>query len=193
MAVQDPSCILQHQRKGNLPLMTAIVQHEPVSRLPPRRDPAGGSFSRASRGHFLSAEENGTPSHQWPVDLTALARCRDLLNGHAARDPSLASRLPHEALMDVPAAYDGFCRSHFSSVRRMHPELTWDDARPAYAVALSAHAVLCEALDEQNESQLAVHWDAIRAGSNLSWLQARALVSDGCRALSRLDPLAMHR
>ena len=96
--------------------------------------------------------------------------------------------------MDVPETYDSFCRSHFSSVRRVHPELNWDDARPAYAVALAAHAVLfCEALDEHNEHKLAAHWDDIRGGSGLSWLQARSFVSDGCRALNRLDPLAMRR
>ena len=95
--------------------------------------------------------------------------------------------------MDVPASYDGFCRSHFSSVRRTHPEINWDDARPAYAVALAAHAVLCEALDDQHEAQLAANWESIRGGSGLQWSQARMLVADGCRALTRLDPLAMHR
>ena len=108
-------------------------------------------------------------------------------------DPTLADRLPHESLMDVPATYDGFCRSHFSSVRRVHPELNRDDARPAYAIALAAHAFLCEALDDQHEAQLAANWEYIRGNSGLSWAQARPLISDGCRALNRLDPLAMHR
>lgn len=95
--------------------------------------------------------------------------------------------------MDVPAPYDGFCRSHFSSVRRIHPEMNWDDARPAYSVALAAHAVLCEALDDEREARLAGNWEAIRGCSRLDWPQARLLIADGCRALSRLDPLAMHR
>ena len=194
MAVQIPSCIVQQRRKGNLPLMTAIVQQSlGVSLLSSRPDLGNVALARSGRLSTKAADLHQTPSHQWPVDLTALARCRGLLNGRAASDPSLATRAPQEALMDVPPAYDGFCRSHFSSVRRLHPELNWDDARPAYSVALAAHAVLCEALDEQHEHQLATHWEAIRGASRLSWLQARSIVSDGCRALSRLDPLAMHR
>jgi len=174
--------------------MTSIVQHPlGVSRHSALREFAGAVRGRPGRVSPMAAEESRTASHQWLVDLTALARCRGLFNRRAASDPMLAIRLPQEALMDVPTAYDSFCRSHFSSVRRMHPELSWDDARPAYAVALAAHAVLCEALDDDNEQQLAAHWENIRAGSGLSWLQARSLISDGCRALNRLDPLAMHR
>ena len=78
-------------------------------------------------------------------------------------------------------------------LERVHAELDWDDARPAYAIALAAHAVLCEVLDEDREQLLAAHWERIRGRSSLDWAQARPLVADGCRALNRLDPLAMHR
>lgn len=174
--------------------MSATVQHSlGVSRAPVQRELAATAVSRTGRLAGKAAPATSLPSHQWPVDLTALARCRGLLNRQGSADPSLADRLPHESLMDVPASYDGFCRSHFSSVRRTHPEINWDDARPAYAVALAAHAVLCEALDDQHEARLAANWEAIRGGSGLQWSQARMLVADGCRALTRLDPLAMHR
>ncbi|MCX7041582.1 MAG: hypothetical protein NT117_02620 [Gammaproteobacteria bacterium] len=174
--------------------MSATVQHSlGVSRAPVQRELATAPASRTGRLAGFSAAAASLPSHQWPVDLTALARCRGLLNRHGLADASLAGRLPHESLMDVPTSYDGFCRSHFSSVRRTHPEMNWDDARPAYAVALAAHAVLCEALDDQHEARLAANWEDIRGGSALDWSQARLLIADGCRALSRIDPLAMHR
>ena len=174
--------------------MSATVQHAlGVSRAPVQRNLAAPAVSRSGRLLGILPQAGALPSHQWPVDLTALARCRGLLSRHGLVDPSLVDRLPNESLMDVPAQYDGFCRSHFSSVRRIHPDMNWDDARPAYAVALAAHAVLCEALDDEHEARLAANWEGIRAGSGLDWTQARLLIADGCRALSRLDPLAMHR
>ena len=128
---------------------------------------------------------------QWPVDARALARCRALLSGHGSV-PARAEA-EGERMVDVPPAYESFCRSHFASVRRMRPELDWDDARPAYALALAAHAVLCEALDDEREELLASHWEGLRGRSRLDWPRARPLLADGCRALNRLDPLAMHR
>ena len=131
-------------------------------------------------------------SPHWPVDAQALARCRALLSGHGpARDGT--AHAGGTRWIDVPAAYEAFCRSHFASVRRLRPELAWDDARPAYALALAAHAVLCEALDDEREQLLAAHWDTLRGESRLDWARARPLLADGCRALERLDPLAMHR
>lgn len=131
----------------------------------------------------------------WHVDLGALSRCRMLFSKTGAsanaRSPNRDGGL--ESVMDVPAAYDGFCRSHFASVRRLHPDLTWDDACPAYAIALSAHAMLCENLDDECEKLLGQHWEQIRGRSTLDWSRARPLVADGCSALTRLDPLAMHR
>lgn len=129
---------------------------------------------------------------QWPVDSHALARCRALLSGHGF-GAELQGPGPRDRLIDVPAAYESFCRNHFASVHRLHPELRWEDARPVYALALSAHAVLCEVLDDEREQLLASHWDRLRGGSRLDWSRARPLLADGCRALDRLDPLAMHR
>lgn len=132
--------------------------------------------------------------HRWLVDLQALAHCRALFagrNGELHRNSGAHARQP--ILMDVPPAYDQFCHAHFASVKRLHPELTWDDACPAYAVALSAHASLHVALDELREKQLEESWDQIRGASSLAWKQARPLIADGCSALDRLDPLAMRR
>ena len=127
----------------------------------------------------------------WLVDVGALALARALFAGH---EPSPAApRIEQQALLEVPPAYEQFCRSHFASVRRLHPEVSWQDACPAYAVALSLHAALCDALDETRERLLASHWDRIRGGSRLEWRRAATLVADGCSALSRLDPLAMRR
>ena len=130
-------------------------------------------------------------SGAWLVDVAALAIARALFAGH---EPVGAARsFEQQALLDVPPAYDQFCRSHFTSVRRLHPEISWDDACPAYAIALSAHASLCDALDPEREQLLARHWASIRGASRLEWRQTSGLVADGCSALSRLDPLAMRR
>ena len=127
----------------------------------------------------------------WLVDVGALALARALFAGH--EPPPAAPRIEHQALLEVPPAYDQFCRSHFASVRRLHPDMSWTDACPAYAVALSLHASLCDALDDARERALAMHWDRIRGGSRLEWKRAATLVADGCSALARLDPLAMRR
>jgi hypothetical protein len=127
----------------------------------------------------------------WLVDVAALAKARALFAGHEldASSPTLEQL----SLLEVPAAYAAFCRSHFATVLRLHPEMSWEDACPAYAVALSAHAALCAALDAEREQRLAQHWPAIRGASRLEWRQAAQLVADGCSALTRLDPLAMRR
>jgi hypothetical protein len=130
-------------------------------------------------------------SCSWLVDVGALALARALFAGH---EPSPAlSGFDQQAMLDVPPAYDQFCRSHFASVRRLHPEMEWPDACAAYAVALSLHAALCVELDAAREQLLAAHWQRIRGASRLEWRQAAALVADGCSALARLDPLAMRR
>jgi hypothetical protein len=127
----------------------------------------------------------------WLVDVLSLARCRELLAGRPL--DAATPRTAYQALLDVPLAYDQFCRNHFTSVQRLHPELQWPDACQAYAIALSAHALLCDVLGDGHEALLAQHWDSLRGDSNLDWRQARPLVADGCSALARLDPLAMRR
>jgi hypothetical protein len=144
---------------------------------------------RASRAAAAPRPPSGELA--WFVDVAALANCRALFSGHEALVDGFASG--QLALLEVPVAYDQFCRSHFASVQRLHPELAWEDACPAYAVALSAHAVLFDALDEEREAQLAANWLQLRGQSGLDWQQARSLVADGCSALARLDPLAMRR
>jgi hypothetical protein len=128
--------------------------------------------------------------HAWLVDVGALAAARAALSGHEIPD---APRVTQSALLDVPPAYEQFCRSHFASVKRLHPDVEWSEACLAYAVALSAHAVLCDALGEEQERRLAQAWPRLCGESGLSWKLARGLVADGCSALARLDPLAMRR
>ena len=138
-----------------------------------------------------TATKDAPESCAWLVDVGALALARALSTGH--EPPASTPRVEQQALLDVPPAYEQFCRSHFASVRRLHPELDWQDACPAYAVALSLHAALCDELDEGRERLLATHWERIRGSSRLAWRQAATLVADGCSALARLDPLAMRR
>jgi hypothetical protein len=171
---------------------TTAPQALNVPRRLPERDLSPGypASGRSTRGASLAADGD----HQWLLDLSALVRCRELLGGHGVNETwQGAEQASYLSPMDVPAEYDEFCRSHFASVKRLHPDLTWDDACPAYAIALSAHAVLCVELDEEKSRQLELHWPRIRGQSTLDWPQARALIADGCSALARLDPLAMQR
>ena len=151
------------------------------------RSPAFRSVPRPAR---TTAAQAVPDSGNWLVDVGALALARALFAGH---EPANARPCEQQALLAVPPAYEQFCRSHFTSVRRLHPELSWDDAYPAYAIALSAHAALCDELDAERENLLAKHWQRIRGASRLEWRQAASLVADGCSALARLDPLAMRR
>jgi len=135
------------------------------------------------------------PAHRWLVDVTALVRCRALFSGHAtALDLTAADRRPsHQSLLEVPSAFDKFCRTHFAAVRRTHPGISWEDACPVYAIALSAHAALFVAIDAEREQLLKQHWDRVRGQSSLDWEIARPLIADACSALHRMDPLAMRR
>lgn len=160
-------------------------------------------FVPAARSRLRDAKTVGIAAHAarsgerpvWLVDVAALAHCRAVLLGHHEQLElhSLGRRSAQIAPMDVPPAYDRFCRAHFASVRRLHPALQWDDACPAYAIALAAHAALCVSFDEAQERLLERNWDRIRGESHLSWTQARPLIAAGCSTLDRLDPLAMHR
>jgi hypothetical protein len=154
-------------------------------------DRPAGARASALRAPRQAIARSVPLDHAWLVDVGALAEARALLAGHEL--PAAAARSPQPALLDVPLAYDQFCRSHFASVKRLHPEIEWSEACLAYAVALSAHAVLCEALGEERERRLAQAWPRLCGSDGLPWSQARGLVADGCSALARLDPLAMRR
>ena len=177
--------------------MNATVHRGYSARPLPDRD-RDVSFGRPGAGRqprssYTPARAPEPPVHQWLVDIGALARCRALFAGHGPLASGSEFRAPQQTLMDVPSAFDQFCHSHFASVRRVHPVLTWEDACPAYAIAMTAHAALCVSLDDARESLLKRHWDSIRGQSRLTWEQARPLIAAGCSALDRLDPLAMHR
>ena len=162
--------------------------------LASKTQPAPFQFARFDR-RSNTAPRPAEPTHRWLVDVTALARCRAIFSGHATEpDLAAADRRPsHQSLLEVPAAFDKFCRTHFAAVRRMHPEISWEDACPVYAIALSAHAALFVAIDAEREQLLAQHWDRVRGQSSLEWALARPLIADACSALHRMDPLAMSR
>ena len=149
--------------------MTAIVQpNASVSAGPPPL-----AASSALRSPPLAAVVDAR-ERQWSVDARALARCRALLSRQGEPKDEPVAEATGDRTVDVPAAYESFCRSHFASVRRLHAELR-------------------EAIHDEREHLLARHWDELRGASRLAWPQARPLLADGCRALDRLDPLAMRR
>lgn len=177
-------------------MSTAFPQDITLSRIPQANKPSAAphQFARFDR-RSSAAPRPAEPTHRWLVDVTALSRCRAIFSGHAtALDLTSADRRPsHQSLLEVPSAFDKFCRTHFAAVKRVHPEISWDDACPVYAIALSAHAALFVELDDHCERQLAAHWDRVRGQSSLEWELARPLIADACSALHRLDPLAMPR
>jgi hypothetical protein len=185
---------LPHTQKELPKMNAAIPQVFGTPRFPLEREPASLDLGRPGRLSYARPAPD-INAHAWLVDLTALAYCRALLSRQALSESQTSDQYPvaQQTMMDVPASYDEFCRTHFSSVKRLHPELNWDDACPAYAIALSAHALLCEGLDGDRETLLEANWPRIRGQSNLDWKQARTLIADGCSALARLDPLAMRR
>lgn len=162
-------------------------------RLPTKREIESAHFGVDRTGRMMSGWPE--PTSSWLVDLIALARCRDLFARTVAMDPAAIDQpvASHLSFIDVPTAYDNFCRTHFSSVKRLHPELCWEDVCPVYAIALIAHSTMHTELSENRENQLSLHWPQIRGQSGLAWSQARSLIADGCKALSRLDPLANAR
>lgn len=174
--------------------MNATVQHAVSNpRLPLEREMAP---SPRNSGRLLRpAPALDDAEHEWLVDLDALVRCRKIMAGRGseATHAGAGQKPGRQSPMAIPPAYDQFCRTHFGAVKRVHSELSWDDVRPAYAIALSAHAVLCVTLDHELEDALERHWPELRGDSNLSWPQARAIIADGCSAMNRLDPLAMDR
>ena len=177
-------------------MRTTFRQDSTQLRFPLARQlPSGADRPGRSDHAPIAEDETIQPSQQWLVDVTALARCRAIFSGHSsAQDLSTVDRRPsHQSLLEVPVPYDQFCRTHFTSVRRVQPQITWEDACPVYAIALSAHAALITALDSEIERELEKNWDRVRGQSGLEWAVARSLIADGCSALHRLDPLAMRR
>jgi hypothetical protein len=169
--------------------MSASIHHLASAAKARPRGPLGDAPGRGLPTHFAGQHP------AWLVDVAALAHCRAVLLGHLEQLElhALGRRAPVLAPMDVPPAYDRFCRAHFASVRRVNPGLAWEDAYPAYAIALAAHAALVSEFDEARERLLERHWDRIRGQSHLAWAQARTLIAAGCSTLDRLDPLAMNR
>jgi len=151
--------------------------------------------SRFTPSHHAHTTPTQPPDScdRWWVDTRAMAHCRELFARGTLTESGAPERSAGTSLLDVPGAYENFCRAHFAAVKRMHPELTWDDVCQVYAIALLAHAQLCVELTEERERQLEQHWSRIRGPSLLSWAQARPLMADGCRALARLDPIAYAR
>jgi len=139
----------------------------------------------------------GRPSSEsrrsWPIDLIAVAYCRELFARNGLSELRPGNDGHYLSFIEVPAAYDDFCRAHFTAVKRLQPDFVWDEVCQIYAIALFAHAMLCVELTGERERQLEQHWSRIRGQSKLSWAQARPLVADGCRALARLDPIASPR
>lgn len=142
------------------------------------------SISSVPSEPYESLPESGL---SWQIDSRALARCRELFT-HGSLPPSDGSDTLL-TFIDVPSGYDAFCRAHFAAVRRLRPDMRWEDACQIYAIALFAHALLCVELDDEREQLLERHWPQLRGSSELPWNRARPLISDGCRALARLDPI----
>lgn len=66
---------------------------------------------------------------------------------------------------------------------RLHPDVAWDDACQAYALAAATHPDYGGRLDLDAESRLEAHWEHLRGDSRLDWSIARTLLRETWRWL----------
>jgi hypothetical protein len=118
-------CKIERKAPGRRPAIDCKgMSHERHRPRLGRRTATAYAPARAARPGARRAE---SPSNAWLVDVGALARAAPCSAGH---EPRAGGARAQQALLEVPPAYEQFCRSHFTSVRRLHPDMRWEDACP---------------------------------------------------------------
>ena len=116
-----------------------------------------------------------------------MQRLRSVRSATGALD-SAAQRvsdcLDYEAPMPVPAAFEAFSLTDHRRRARLHPELRWEDASPAYALALATHDDYHGRLNLAADDELEAQWDELRGGSRMEWPVARVIVRESWRWLA---------
>lgn len=79
--------------------------------------------------------------------------------------------------------FAAFSANDFRRRARLHPDVAWEDACHAYALAAATHPDLGGRLDLNTEMQLEAHWQHLRGDSDLEWTMARTLLRETWRWL----------
>lgn len=86
---------------------------------------------------------------------------------------------------DIPENFEDFSRQDFQRRLRLHPDLAWNDACRAYALALATHASHAGRTDADVDGELEIRWDTLPTPPVAAWPLARVLIHESWRWLSQ--------
>jgi hypothetical protein len=96
----------------------------------------------------------------------------------------LSDCLAYDGMMDIPQDFEAFSRADHQRRARLRPQLAWQDACPAYALALATHDAYHGRLSLSADDELEAQWDELRGGSSMDWSVARVIVREAWRWLA---------
>lgn len=85
--------------------------------------------------------------------------------------------------------FEAFSAADYGRRVRLHPEVAWDDACSAYALALVSYEAHEGTLDLTTEHELEVQWDELRGPAEVSWPVVRTMVREAWRWLDDHRPV----
>ncbi len=95
--------------------------------------------------------------------------------------------LAYEGMMSIPEDFEAFSMADHRRRSRLHPDLDWADACPAYALALATHDAYGGRLSLSVDDELEAQWDELRGGSTMDWPVARLIVREAWRWLAQRE------
>lgn len=96
----------------------------------------------------------------------------------------LSDCLAYDGMMAIPEDFEAFSHADHNRRARLRPDLAWQDACPAYALALATHDVYHGRLSLSADNELEAQWDELRGASNMDWTVARMIVREAWRWLA---------
>lgn len=97
----------------------------------------------------------------------------------------VADCLADEDARAIPADFAAFGLADYRRRARLHPDIGWEDACPAYALALATHDAYDGRMDLSADDALEAQWEELRSVSSMPWPVARLLVREAWRWLSQ--------
>lgn len=79
--------------------------------------------------------------------------------------------------------FAAFSAHDFRRRVRLHPEVAWEDACRAYALAVATHTDQDRALDLQTEARLEDQWEQLSGDAGPDWPVARTMLCEAWRWL----------
>ncbi|MGN6225071.1 hypothetical protein [Pseudoxanthomonas sp.] len=99
----------------------------------------------------------------------------------------VAASLARDDPPEISEDFEAFSRQDFQRRIRLHPDLAWNDACRAYALALATHASHGGRIDAEVDAELEMRWDLLPSPPNADWSVARGLILGAWRWLSQRD------